>query len=264
MTVPDYCARLGLDPNAVTAPTRATLARLQEAHVTSVPFETLAIVGDPYGPREGEGVILELQHLYNKIVERERGGYCFELNGLFHWLLAKIGFDVDRVAARVLTDGQARPPANHLVNVVELDQRYVVDVGTGPPQLREPLPLHGSPQTDALRNSSRITEADRPDADYRDDLRTPDDNEWTPRYVFDDISRDLNYFAATNHFLQTAPESPFTGTLSVALSTNTGYRKLSGETLTEVTMDGSFERTVSSSEWPSILEWAFNLQYDPG
>lgn len=264
MDVSSYLHRIGADPDEVQPPNRTTLVRLQQAHVTSVAFETLSIVGDPFGEREGEGVTLDLSHLYDKIVERHRGGYCFELNGLFHWLLAELGFDVDRVAARVITDGEARPPANHHINIVELDRRYVVDVGIGPPQMRTPLPLDGRPQTDPLGVSWRITAADRPDATYRVDLRSPGHDEWTPRYVFTDVERDLQYFRATNDYLQTAPESPFTKTLFVALSTDTGYRKLSGTTLKKVTDGTEDERALSESEWPDILERAFNLQYEGG
>lgn len=264
MNVSDYLTRLGLDPRHQYTPNLETLARLQHAHVTSISFETLAIVGHPYGDRDGEGVTLDLPHLYDKIVERTRGGYCFELNGLFHWLLDEIGYDVDRVAARVITDGEARPPANHHINVVELDRRYVVDVGTGPPQIRQPLPLEGPPQTDHLGVSWRIVEAERPDATYRTDLRETGDTEWTHRYVFDDVSRELHYFEATNDYLQTAPESPFTGTLSVAISTDTGYRQLSGDVMTEVTENDEREQTVSESDWPAILSDAFQLRYDDG
>jgi N-hydroxyarylamine O-acetyltransferase len=74
-----YLHRLDLAPAAVGEPDFSTLARLQGAHILSVPFETLSITGDPYGERAGEGVVLSGSHLYEKIVERERGGYCFEL-----------------------------------------------------------------------------------------------------------------------------------------------------------------------------------------
>ncbi len=98
-----YLARIGLDPNTVTRPDLETLARLQRAHATTVPFENLDIVGRCV---EASRIVLSVPRLYEKVVERRRGGYCFELNGLFHWLLDDLGYDVDRIAAMVTSDGE--------------------------------------------------------------------------------------------------------------------------------------------------------------
>jgi N-hydroxyarylamine O-acetyltransferase len=257
-----YLNRLGLTPASIGEPDRSTLARLQRAHVTTVPFENLAITGDPCGERVGEGVVLSGPHLYDKIVERGRGGYCFELNGLFYALLIALGYDADRIAARVLSDGAVRTPANHHPLVVELDRRYVVDVGTGPPMIRRPLPLPGTTDPDAAGVAWRVTESERPDAPYRVDCRGPHEPEWTPRYVFDDGARPLHYFAAANDYLQTAPESPFTGEPIVARSTADGYRKLSGTTLVEVTPSGQREHSVPLNRWHHLLERHFGIRYE--
>jgi N-hydroxyarylamine O-acetyltransferase len=209
--VEGYLGRLGVEPGSIGTPDFDILARLQRVHVTTVPFETLAITGDPYGEQEGEGVVLSVPHLYEKIVERAWGGYCFELSGLFHTLLAALGYEVQHTAARVASGGAIRTPANHHVNVVDLDRRYVVDVGTGPPMLRRPLPLGGTPQTDEVGIEWRVAASERPDAAYRTEYRRPDDKEWSVRYVFDDTPRPLHYFEAASDYLQSAPESPFTG-----------------------------------------------------
>lgn len=148
MSVGAYVGRIGGDSVTVETPDFETLVRLQRAHVTAVPFETLAITGDPYGKRTGNEIVLSVPHLYEKIVERERGGYCFELNGLFHTLLSALGYEVHRAAARVVSALQV--PANHHVNVGGLDRRHMVDVGLGPPMCRRPLPLDGTPQTDVV------------------------------------------------------------------------------------------------------------------
>lgn len=258
-----YLGRLQISADAIDNPDRSALARLQRAHVTTVPFENLAITGDPYGRREGDGVVLSVPHLYEKIVERERGGYCFELNGLFYALLVALGYEVDRIAARVPSDGAIRTPANHHPLVVELDRRYVVDVGTGPPMIRRPIPLSGTAGTDEAGVEWRVTESERPDATYRSEFRGPHTPDWTPRYVFDDVARPLHYFEAANDYLQTAPESPFTDTPLVARSTEAGYRKLSGTTLLAVTPSGQREHTVSSDKWHKALAQKFDLQYRP-
>jgi N-hydroxyarylamine O-acetyltransferase len=198
----DYLARIGLDPTEVRrsdagnaaasttesagSPDYETLERLQRAHVTTVPFETLAVTGDPFGPREGEGVTLTLPHLYDKIAVRERGGFCFELNGLFGWLLGELGFDSARIAAGMLSDdGDPRPPANHHAHLVSLDRPYVVDVGCGVPTMRRPLPLDGTACEDSAGVRWRAVESERPDADYLTQYRTSS----TPRPASSATSR---------------------------------------------------------------------------
>lgn len=244
-----YLERLGVDLDAVVEPDWETLARVQAAHVQSVPFENLAIVGDPHPEavpeREGfaaEGVVLDTEHLYEKIVERERGGYCYELNGLFHSLLTELGYDVDRVAARVVgSDGDDTPPANHHSNVVHLHRPFVVDVGMGTPQMRQPTPLDGTEVTDDVGVTWRVTESERTDADYATEYREPHERDWRTRYVFDTTPRDLEYFSATNDHLQHSPQSPFTGTAVLSIASPDGYRKLDADTHTIVTYDDATE-----------------------
>lgn len=281
MDTTHYLERIGLDATDVRRPDRESLKRLQEAHVTAVPFETLSITGHPFEGREtseasapkeramqtasrdGEGVSLDRTELYEKVVERRRGGFCYELNGLFGWLLRELGFDADRVAARVVNDGEARPPANHLVNVVSFDRRYVVDVGVGTPQIRRPLPLDGTVVADTAGVEWRVVESDRPDAEHLTRYREPGDDEWTDRYVFRDRPRDRSFFEATCEYLQSAPESPFTGDPVVTIASERGYKQLSTETLTE-TVDGeSREKPVDPEAWDDVLEGEFGLRY-PG
>lgn len=260
-----YLSRLGLDPETVRRADYETLARLQRAHVTTVPFETLAITGDPFGDRDGEGVSLALPDLYEKLVDRGRGGFCFELNGLFGWLLAELGFDAARIAARVVgDDGDARPPANHHSHLVTIDREYVVDVGLGTPPLRRPLSLDGTPRSDAAGVDWRVLESDRPDAEYVTQFRGPNDEEWTDRYLFDATPRTLHFFEATCEYLATAPESPFTGDPVVSVATDRGHVKLTPETLRRSKRGEETERDIGESEWNDLLDAEFDLRYEPG
>ena len=256
-----YLARLGLEPAHVQNRTLETLERLQQAHVTTVPFETLSITGNPFGDRDGEGVSLALPDLYEKIVERRRGGFCYELNGLFGWLLTELGFDVDRLAAMVITDGEARPPANHLTHLVSLDQRYIIDVGLGIPVLRHPLPLDGTTHADSTGVVWRITESDRPDADHVSQFKKPTTDGWTDRYIFRDVPREMSYFEATCDYLQTAPESPFTGDPVVTIATDSGHKKLSPTALTHLAHGNADERSLAEEEWYDVLEREFGVRY---
>jgi N-hydroxyarylamine O-acetyltransferase len=258
-----YCSRIGLDPTSVRDTDLETLARLQRAHVRAVPFENVAITGDPFGDCDGKGVSLAAADCYDKIVEERRGGFCFELNGLFGDLLAELGFDVGRRAAMIVSDGEARPPANHLTNVVTLDRPYIVDVGLGIPTMRRPLTLDGGTRTDVVGVEWRTVESARPDSDYATQFRrsSDDDGDWTTRYVFRDVPRERSYFAATCEYLATAPESSFTGDPVASIATDSGHVKLSPDTLTRHENGEERERPLSEDGWYASLETEFGIAY---
>src|SRR6187397_3354830 len=89
-------------------PTAATLRELHRAHLLTVPFENLDI-------HLGRPIVLEQGALFDKIVRRRRGGFCYELNGLFAALLYKLGFDVTMLSAGVArADGSYGPEFDHL------------------------------------------------------------------------------------------------------------------------------------------------------
>jgi arylamine N-acetyltransferase len=114
MDADSYLRRIGLDPVDIDALDRDSLARLQRAHVQTVPFENLSIAGDPWDRRPGEGISLSMADLEAKVVERERGGFCYELNGLFTELLDQVGFEATRNAGRIVGDGGIELPASPL------------------------------------------------------------------------------------------------------------------------------------------------------
>lgn len=259
-----YLARIGLSPTAVRdAPhDNDTLDRLQRAHLTSVPFETLSITGDPFGEWTGSGVTLSTDALFEKIVVAERGGYCFELNGLFTELLRGLGFDADRAAAMVLSDdGDPSPPANHHTVVVDLDRRYVADVGTGNPKTRTPVPLDGETVRDDLGTAWRVVESDRPDSDFLLQYRRADATEWSERYVFDDIARELSYFAATCEYLSTAPESPFVDDPTISVGTDDGSLELTTDSITRIEDGEETTTTVGKDRWSELVAAEFGLSY---
>ena len=77
-----YLRRLGLQ--APPATDLDGLRRLQRAHLEAVPFENSSVL-------RGEPIVLEEPRLVRKVVDEGRGGFCFELNGAFAWLLARSG-----------------------------------------------------------------------------------------------------------------------------------------------------------------------------
>ena len=123
--IPDiisYLQRIGIDE--VPRPTRETLDRLIYAHLTHVPYENLSYCIEKRCPD------LSIPALYDKIVVHRRGGYCFELNGLFYALLKELGYDVYPIACRMWL-GLGQLPVGHRASIVTINgEKYFADVGT--------------------------------------------------------------------------------------------------------------------------------------
>lgn len=130
MDIDAYLDRIGL--TGPIDPDLANLERLQRSHLTSIPFENLDIYA-------GRAVRTEEDWVVAKVVDRARGGWCFDLNGAFAELLDGLGYRVRRLAAHVIS-GSGAPMPTHLTLEVSLDRPYLVDVGFGDSFIK-PLPL---------------------------------------------------------------------------------------------------------------------------
>lgn len=122
-----YLKRIGIAQ--AKDPSPAFLDELIYAHQCSVPFDNLDVCERGIVPSLG------IADLFDKIVVRKRGGYCFELNALFGALLKALGFTVAPCMARVLLRPIPYPLISHRANIVTIDgKRYLADVGFGGPQ----------------------------------------------------------------------------------------------------------------------------------
>ena len=107
--------------------TMELLNALQKQHLLNVPFENLDI-------HYKTPIELSLTDIFEKVVNKRRGGFCYELNGLFFELLRSIGFPVKMVSARVFNNEQQTMSAefDHLAIIATIDSLdYLVDVGFG-------------------------------------------------------------------------------------------------------------------------------------
>ena len=139
-SIQEYLARIGLGAEfgsgGLPSPTEATLTKLHRAHQLSCPFENLDIY--PRGPNRP--ITLNEALILDKVVRQRRGGFCYELNTAFGWLLRALGFHVDRLSARMNTAtlGQFGPPFDHMC--LRVGGRWLCDVtasfALGPLQLR--------------------------------------------------------------------------------------------------------------------------------
>jgi N-hydroxyarylamine O-acetyltransferase len=244
-----------LDRIAYDGPIHAnveTLRHVHRAHMTAVPFENLDIHLDV--PIE-----LSVPAFYEKVVTRRRGGFCYELNGLFAWLLSELGYRVTLLSARVASAGRLGPEFDHMTLLVESQGRWIADVGFGDSFL-EPLRLDTSfgGEQDGTRYAVRQA-ADVWTVSRR--MRTQGD--WEPLYAFSLAPRRLEEFADRSRFQQTSPESHFTRNVVCSRATADGRMTLSGRKLIVTTRRGREERALrDADDARDVLAAKFGVRID--
>lgn len=196
--------------------TAETLRALQVAHLLAVPFENLSI-------HSGEPIVLEDEKLFDKIVNRRRGGFCYELNGLFAALLRELGFKVDMLSAGV-TDGKGGfgPDFDHMVLLVELEDRWLVDVGFGDSFI-EPLLLDEREDQVQGERAYRIV----PDGTHLIMMQRIGSGDWQPQYRFSLQPYKYADYVDRCRYHQTSPESHFTKGRLCSRATESGRVTLS-------------------------------------
>lgn len=243
-----YLQRIGYTGDR--KPDLDTLASVQLAHVCSIPFENLDV---QLGRRLGTGI----EAAFEKIVERRRGGWCYEQNGLFGWALAELGFDVTRVAGAVMRHERgALADNNHLCLLVRMPGKhepYLVDVGFGGSMLR-PMPLE---------------ESEEDHLPFRVGLRRTDDSGWRfwedfgdGRFSYDFETRpgSERELAARCEQLQTDPDSSFVLNLVCQRRQPLSHVALRGRVLTTTRATGRQQRLLqSAAELSAALAAEFNL-----
>uniref|UniRef100_A0A8C8VLV2 arylamine N-acetyltransferase n=1 Tax=Pelusios castaneus TaxID=367368 RepID=A0A8C8VLV2_9SAUR len=250
MDVGAYLSRIGYQ--GPTEPTWETLRALHHCHLFSVPFESLSV-------HCGEPIILALPLLYDKIVRRRRGGFCYENNGLFLWLLQALGFSTTGLAGRVRNrfTGRFGPPCDHLVLLVRLgDQHFLCDVGFGDGFL-EPLRLE--PGLEQPQESGTFQLGLAGDVWALKRLRGPGEEQTL--YTFTLEERELGDFAAMCRYHQCAPSSIFACKSFCSLP-QPGGRRLTYMGWRFITTQGGqrTETVLQDHEIPALLLRVFGAQ----
>jgi N-hydroxyarylamine O-acetyltransferase len=227
-----------IDYRGPLEPTAETLRRLHVAHLLAVPFENLSI-------HAGEPVVLEDAALFDKIVARRRGGFCYELNGLFAALLGALGFEVEMLSAEVMNRaGVFGPEFDHMALLVKLEERWLADVGFGD-SFVEPLRLDERGEQRQGAKSYRIED----DGDRLILLQKEAGGEWDAQYRFTLTPHVYADYAGMCHFHQTSPESHFTrGRVCTRLTGGGGRVTLSGSRLITTDAGGRRERELAGEE----------------
>jgi Arylamine N-acetyltransferase len=248
MIVEKYLERINL-----TNPSKADkdyLFQLQKSHLLSVPFENLDI-------HYKRTISLDLNDIYKKIVEEKRGGFCYELNGLFNQLLNELGFSSYLVSAEVhIKDGKYSPKYDHLAIVVKINkEEYLVDVGFGKFTL-EPLLIKLNKEISDTRGSF-LFEAH--DSKYLRISEVKNDS-LVPQYIFTKKENKLSEFINRCHFHQTSKDSHFSQKKVISIARNDGRVTLNNTQLKITTLGNEETIKFNETEFEDKLLEYFNIK----
>lgn len=253
MDVDAYLRRIGYDgPRDASA---GALRSLHRVHMLAVPFENLDI-------HLGRPIALDQAALFEKIVGRRRGGFCYELNGLFAALLRELGFGVTLLAAAVARgDGQFGPEFDHMALLVEAPgqtpERWLADVGFGD-SFRAPLPL--LERIEQRQEDGQVYRLER-DGERWTMLGRAGAG-WQAQYRFTLQPHDYAEYAEMCRYHQTSPESSFTRKRVCSLATPGGRITLSDLTLIVTERGERTERLLAGEqEHRATLRELFGIDF---
>lgn len=226
----------------------ATLAALHRAHLFAIPYENLDV-------QLGRAVSTSVPQIFDKIVTGRRGGWCYEMNGLFGWALQELGFAVTRCAGAVMREARGdEAVGNHLVLKVVLDEGvFLADVGFGDGPI-DPIFVVSGPFVSH---------------GFEFDLTRTEDDWWrlhhhelggVSSFDFRLQAADEALLTQRCQMLQTSPTSPFVQNAVLQHHAPDGVWQMRGRVLRKTTPAGKQDHLVAdAAEYVGILSEVFKL-----
>lgn len=241
-----YVQALGLQPRS---PDFSFLADIVRRHVATFAFCSV-------GPRLGDDLPLDLDSLYQRIVVRGRGGYCFEQNGLLYEMLEELGFSVALYLGRVIYNQDIHPGLTHRITLVAIDGgRYLVDVGFGPLGPKQPVDMAGE---ESRQDDRGFRVAEPRSGEFH--LQTLNDGEPFSLYRFD-LARYGQADCEVGHFFSHKhPGANFVNHLVASRIMDHEIRSLRNRQYWVITRSGERRQQIGSADQlKGILEDAFGI-----
>ena len=231
------------------------LFRLHRAFAFTVPFENI----DVYNGKE---LSLKPEDLFEKVVTRRRGGYCFEMNTFFCAVLREMGYSVYGLLTRLSRGGMPFGGYVHRTNLVEADgMKYLCDVGFGSDCFVEPLRFELDVIQETHGSTYRIVPGTDPSVEYT--VEKLQDTGFEPLMGFIDRPAKEDDFVIANYHMNLSPTSPFRNFLMLNRFTETGRYSMMNLSFTCQEGERIEHRAVSWEELPGVLEKYFGLTEAP-
>lgn len=247
-----YCQRIMHQHEVRT--TEDGLRTLHHQQLVCIPFENFDVL-------LGRPILLDPGSLFDKLVRRPRGGYCFELNGLFLHVLQSSGFEARPLLARVHLSGSSVIGRGHQISLVTIGGReWLTDVGFGGSNMREPIPLEIDRVNHCNGQALRLVRAEP----YGTMLQVlTSDEQWLNLYSFDREYAGPGDIKYGNYYTSTHPDSIFTQDRIASLATSRGRVSLNNLSL-RIVQDGRERVTelVDDHRYLDSLKTHFGIELD--
>ena len=223
------------------------LTNIHRCHALSVPYENLDVQLKRYLDQD-------IERIFDKIVSRKRGGWCYEQNGLLAWALCEIGFDVTRIVGAMERREEGDDMlGNHLLLLVRLEKLYIADLGCGD-GARSPIPL----VEDEHQQGELVFRLEQIEDGYwrfhNHAFGVPESFDFKP------VPADEELIRKVNHELQTEPDALFVQNFVAQIMRENSITCLTGKVMREKTSEGTAKSILSSAEeFESTLANVFGI-----
>lgn len=245
-------SRIGMEYDPDAAPTPELLSDIQFAMATHVPYENVDIVA-------GIPLSLDYGDLYDKIVVRHRGGYCFEINGFLGELLRSLGYKVSELMARYLRGETEIPMRRHRVIIAEASDgtRWICDAGIGQAAFKRPLPFEDGTETTVCGETYRLGR----EPFFGWVISDWHKGAWRRFYSFtEEIQLNIDY-VMPSFWCEHAPESPFRDEPALSIKTEEGRITVDGDMFRIWHGETPFEKKIGDdSERTEIYRKYFGIE----
>lgn len=226
------------------------IKKLMQSQIFSVPFENIDV-------QAGKIISLIGDDIVTQIVDKNRGGYCYQINGIFSLMLQEIGIPHYYIAVRPLVN-PGQNAKTHLAIIATIENEdYLIDLGFGGNSIREPLKLSET-GIEIKQNFDTFTLVKTEENEFL--LQILIDKEWSNLYSFDLNPQRWIDFKPANHYNYSHPDSPFTQKLIVVLQNPLGKKILLKNAVKSVKNGVTEIISFEDNQLNSILETEFNLK----
>lgn len=229
-----------------------TLNHYIERFMYTVPFENISV-------QNKETISVNIDDLFNKIVHRHRGGFCYELNTIFQYYLKEKGFNVDRVSGTIHTpDDNWSRDGSHMSTIVHLDQPYIADVGFGDLPTKA-IPISEQDNIQVIHDVNGHYRAILDEDSVIHLQKQLDDQSWRTSYLTNEICRPWDFFIEHLDYNVHHPDSIFVQKLIITMAKEYGRVSMSYDHLTITSKNHKQKESFKRDQYKTILEKYFGI-----
>jgi N-hydroxyarylamine O-acetyltransferase len=249
-SLPDYLQRI--DYQGACNADIETVTALMKHQLMHIPFENIDVL-------KRIEISMQPEKIVNKLIYQQRGGYCFELNGLFTQVLQTLDIPYQLIGARPVIPGEKKP-RTHLALALQLnDETWLCDLGFGRYGIRKPINLKQINQIIEQDHDCFMLTQDEP-GNYL--LKTQIKGEWAEQYEFDLIDQQWIDFIPANHYTSTHPDSIFVNNLILVQYTETGRKIMNNYVLKLINNGQQDVQIINPPDMATVIKQEFNLSFE--